>query len=69
MRIELNSTNLIATFIPETQHEIDQLEAWNTAGSAKIIVALSRGTDTGREGHAVNPVLAAKHKSLIVTLS
>lgn len=69
MRIELNSTSLAATFIPETQHEVDQMQAWYTAGSSKTTVALTRGTDTGREGHAVNPVLADKHKSTIVTLS
>ena len=69
MRIELNSTSLIATFIPETQHEVDQLNTWFTAGSAKTTVALTQGADTGREGHAVNPVLASKHKSTIVTLS
>lgn len=69
MRIELNSTGFAATFIPETQHEIDQLHAWYAASSAKTTVALTLGTDTGREGHAVNPVLATKHKSVIVTTS
>lgn len=69
MRIVLSGSDLVATFVPETQHEIDQLEAWNTAGASKTTCALTRGTDTGREGHAVNPVLSAKHKSLIVTLS
>ena len=69
MRIVLSGSDLVAQFIPETQHEIDQLEAWNTAGSAKTTCALARVTDTGREGHAVNPVLSAKHKGLQVTLS
>lgn len=69
MRIELSGSDLVAKFIPETQHEIDQLHAWYAAGSAKTTCALALGTDTGREGHAVNPVLATKHKSVQVTLS
>lgn len=69
MRIVLSGSDLVATLVPETQHEIDQIHAWYLAGSAKTTVALTLGTDTGREGHAVNPVLATKHKSVIVTLS
>lgn len=69
MRIELNSTSKIATFYPETQHEVDQMNAWYTASSALTTVAFTQGTDTGREGHAVNPVLASKHKSVIVAAS
>jgi len=69
MRIELNSTSYAATFIPETQHEKDQLHAWYAAAGALTTVAFTLGTDTGREGHAVNPVLATKNKSVIVTCS
>ncbi len=69
MRIVLSGSDLVAQFIPETQHEVDQIHAWYTAGSAKIICALALVTDTGREGHAVNPVVATKHKGVQVTLS
>lgn len=69
MRVVLSGSDLVATFIPETQDEIDKIHAWYTAGSAKTTVALTLSTDTGREGHAVNPVLATKHKGVVVTLS
>lgn len=69
MRIVLSGSDLVAQFIPETQHEVDQITAWQTAGISKTTCALALITDTGREGHAVNPVLTTKHKGLQVTLS
>jgi len=69
MRIVLSGSDKVATFYPETQHEKDQIHAWYTASSALTTVAFTLGTDTGREGHAVNPVLTTKNKSVIVTAS
>lgn len=69
MRIELSNSDKTAKLIPETQHEVDQIHAFYTASSALTTAALTLVTDTGREGHAVNPVLATKHKGVQIALS